>query len=83
VEAANRGVGVLLVSEDLDEVLSLSDRVAVIFEGRILAVIDRADADLETIGLLMGGDTSRLASVDTTDRGGVGAGEPATGGDGA
>ncbi|HRA34923.1 MAG TPA: ABC transporter ATP-binding protein [Acidimicrobiales bacterium] len=83
VEAANRGVGVLLVSEDLDEVLSLSDRVAVIFEGRILAVIDRADADQETIGLLMGGDTSRLASVDTTDRGGVGAGEPATGGDGA
>ncbi|MGN6696159.1 MAG: ABC transporter ATP-binding protein [Aquihabitans sp.] len=59
-EAADRGVGVLLLSEDLDEILSLSDRVAVIYEGRILAVVDRADADVEELGLLMGGDTSHL-----------------------
>ncbi|NLD75768.1 MAG: ABC transporter ATP-binding protein [Acidimicrobiales bacterium] len=62
VEASDSGVGVLLVSEDLDEVLSLSDRVAVIFDGRVLAVLDRHDADVETIGLLMAGDTSRLPS---------------------
>jgi simple sugar transport system ATP-binding protein len=59
-EAADRGVGVLLLSEDLDEILSLSDRVAVIYEGRILAVVDRADADIEELGLLMGGDTTHL-----------------------
>jgi len=59
-EAADRGVGVLLLSEDLDEILSLSDRIAVIYEGRILAVVDRADADVEELGLLMGGDTSHL-----------------------
>ena len=59
--AADRGVGVLLLSEDLDEILSLSDRIAVIYEGRILAVVDRADADIEELGLLMGGDTSHLA----------------------
>ncbi len=63
VEASEQGVGVLLVSEDLDEVLSLSDRVAVIFEGRIVAVLDRSDADVETLGLLMGGDTSHLGAA--------------------
>jgi simple sugar transport system ATP-binding protein len=59
--AADRGVGVLLLSEDLDEILSLADRIAVIYEGRILAVVDRADADVEELGLLMGGDTSHLS----------------------
>ncbi|MFN8016639.1 MAG: ABC transporter ATP-binding protein [Acidimicrobiales bacterium] len=62
-EAADRGVGVLLLSEDLDEILSLSDRVAVIYEGRILAVVDRADADVEELGLLMGGDRSHLETA--------------------
>ena len=62
LDAAGEGVGILLVSEDLDEVLSLSNRVAVIYEGRIVAVLDRADADVETLGLLMGGDTATAAS---------------------
>lgn len=62
VAAAERGVGILLLSEDLDEILSLSDRVAVIYEGRIVATVDRADADLEELGLLMGGDRSRSQS---------------------
>ena len=61
--AADRGVGILLLSEDLDEILSLSDRVAVIYEGAILAVVDRADADVEELGLLMGGDTSHLGGA--------------------
>ena len=43
-DAADRGVGVLLLSEDLDEILALADRIAVIYEGRILAVVDRAEA---------------------------------------
>jgi simple sugar transport system ATP-binding protein len=61
--AADRGVGILLLSEDLDEILSLSDRVAVIYEGAILAVVDRADADVEELGLLMGGDASHLGGA--------------------
>ena len=39
--AADRGVGVLLISEDLDEVLALADRIAVIYEGRIVGVVAR------------------------------------------
>lgn len=55
VEAADGGLGVLLISEDLDEIMSLADRIAVMYEGRIVAVIASDKADRETIGLLMGG----------------------------
>ncbi len=57
VEAADNGVGILLISEDLDEVMSLADRIAVMYEGRIVAVIPAANANREQIGLLMGGAT--------------------------
>jgi simple sugar transport system ATP-binding protein len=50
-----RGAATLLISEDLDELLQLSDRVAVMFEGRILGTVDAHDADVEQIGLLMSG----------------------------
>lgn len=50
-----KGTATLLISEDLDEVLGLSDRIAVVFEGRIVAIIDAADATREGIGLLMAG----------------------------
>ncbi len=46
---------ILLISEDLDEVMQLSDRVVVLFEGRIMGDLSRDDADLETVGLLMSG----------------------------
>ncbi|HLT15780.1 MAG TPA: ABC transporter ATP-binding protein [Acidimicrobiales bacterium] len=59
--AADAGAGVLLISEDLDEVLDLSDRVAVMYEGRIVGVVDRDEADVTELGLLMGGAT--LAEV--------------------
>jgi len=49
------GTAVLLISEDLDEVLALSDRIAVIYEGRIMDVVGRQDATSERIGLLMAG----------------------------
>ena len=49
------GNAILVISEDLDEVLALSDRVAVMFEGRIVAVMDVAEASIEEIGLLMAG----------------------------
>ena len=52
------GIAVLLVSAELDEILSLSDRVAVIFEGHIVAMIPVAEATRERIGLLMAGSTA-------------------------
>ena len=50
-----RGTAVLLVSEDLEEVLTLSDRIAVIFEGELMGIVPSVDADLEEIGLMMAG----------------------------
>jgi general nucleoside transport system ATP-binding protein len=47
------GVAILLVSAELDEVLELSDRVGVMFRGRIVAVLDGRSADREDVGLLM------------------------------
>jgi ABC-type uncharacterized transport system ATPase subunit len=49
------GVGVLLLSLDLDEILLVSDRIAVIYGGRIIGIFDRATADVDKIGPLMGG----------------------------
>jgi simple sugar transport system ATP-binding protein len=51
-------IGVLLISTELEEVLALSDRVAVIFRGRILGVMDRQDIDVERLALMMGGQTA-------------------------
>ncbi len=55
VQQRDKGLAVLLVSSELDEVLSLSDRVAVIYRGKIVALLDAKDADRERIGLLMAG----------------------------
>jgi general nucleoside transport system ATP-binding protein len=54
-EAAGSGVAVLLLSEDLDEILALADRIVVMYEGRILGEFAAAEADVEEIGLLMAG----------------------------
>jgi general nucleoside transport system ATP-binding protein len=53
--AATSGVGVLLISEDLDEILALADRVAVMFEGAIAGERDAGTATPEELGLLMAG----------------------------
>lgn len=47
------GVGVLLISADLDEILELSDRIAVMYRGRLVATFSAAEAQREKIGLLM------------------------------
>jgi ABC-type uncharacterized transport system ATPase subunit len=49
------GSATLLISEDLDEILGLSDRLAVMYEGRIVGLFDAAEADVGEIGLLMTG----------------------------
>ena len=55
IEAANNGVGVLLISEDLDEIMSLADRILVMYEGRIVDNVPADGADRSRIGLTMGG----------------------------
>ena len=55
VGARDRGAAVLLVSAELDEILGLSDRVGVMYDGRIVDVLDAADADRAHVGRLMAG----------------------------
>lgn len=52
---AEEGAGVLLVSSDLDEILEVSDRIAVISRGRITGILPASEATPERVGLLMGG----------------------------
>ena len=49
------GAAILLVSEDLDELLALADRLVVLYEGRIVGEMAAADADVEQLGMLMAG----------------------------
>ncbi|MCX7028441.1 MAG: ABC transporter ATP-binding protein [Spirochaetes bacterium] len=49
------GRGVLFVSEDIDELIQVADRIAVMFEGRIMAIIPAREAEPEKLGLLMAG----------------------------
>ncbi len=51
----DKGSAILLVSSDLGEIMTLSDRIAVIFEGQIMKIFDAQSADKEKIGLLMAG----------------------------
>ena len=53
--AASEGVAVLLISEDLDEILALSDRIVVLYEGSIAGEVEAIDATHEGVGLLMAG----------------------------
>ena len=55
IEQRRNGTAILMISEDLDEVMALSDRIAVIFEGRIMGIVPRDQATPEKLGLLMAG----------------------------
>jgi len=50
-----KGAAVLLVSEDLDEIFDLSDRIAVIYEGEIINIVERGEVNRSQIGLMMAG----------------------------
>jgi ABC-type uncharacterized transport system ATPase subunit len=56
VAARSRGKAVLLVSADLDEIMSLSDRIGVIFKGRIIQEFNQGEATKEQVGLYMTGE---------------------------
>jgi simple sugar transport system ATP-binding protein len=55
IEQRDQGTAILVISEDLDEVFALSDRIAVIYEGQIMGIVDPAAATREQIGLMMAG----------------------------
>lgn len=55
LERRDAGCAVVFLSDDLDEVLLMSDRIAVLYEGRVVDVVLAADAERERLGLLMGG----------------------------
>lgn len=55
IEQREKGRAILLISEDLDEIMALSDRIAVIYEGRIMGILPAKQAEREQIGLLMAG----------------------------
>ncbi len=61
LEHRARGGATLLISAELEEVLTLSDRVAVLFRGRLVAVLDNRDLDVDHLGLLMVGQDAPTA----------------------
>ena len=63
IEARDGGAAVLLISAELDEIMGLTDRIAVMYKGGILAVLDAETATREQLGLLMAGVTQEGAHV--------------------
>jgi simple sugar transport system ATP-binding protein len=63
LDARDGGAGVLLISEDLDEVLQLGDRIAVLYEGEVVGTLDREQAERATVGLMMAGSHRAAAEV--------------------
>ncbi len=61
LEERENGTAVLLISEDLDEVMALSDRIVVMYEGRIVGEVQRGAFDVKLIGALMAGAEPEIA----------------------
>ncbi len=59
LEQREAGTAILLMSEELEELLSLSDRIAVIFDGKIMGTMKAEEADISEIGLMMTGSTKQ------------------------
>ncbi len=55
IEERDRGAAVLMVSTELDEIMEISDRIMVIYEGKIMGIVDQTDATRNGLGLLMAG----------------------------
>ncbi|HVH63186.1 MAG TPA: ABC transporter ATP-binding protein [Candidatus Dormibacteraeota bacterium] len=64
IEKRDAGTAVLLVSAELDEVLELSDRIAVMFRGKLVAFVDGRTADRNQVGLLMATGTTEVEAPD-------------------
>jgi simple sugar transport system ATP-binding protein len=62
VHKRNEGCAVLLISPELDEVMSLSDRIAVMFAGKFIAILQAEEATREQLGLLMAGIEEKVSA---------------------
>ena len=62
IEHRTQMTAVLMISEDLDEIFGLSDRIAVMYEGKIMGIVDPATATREEVGLMMAGVARQEAS---------------------
>ena len=58
LEQSRKGSAVLLISEDLDELLALSHRIAILFHGQLMGVLERDEATVQRIGLLIAGEAA-------------------------
>lgn len=58
IRCRDRGGAVLLVSEDLEELFQICDRIAVMFEGKIMGIVEPGNCDIDEIGLMMAGSRS-------------------------
>ena len=67
IEQRSAGTATLLISEDLDEILNLADRIAVIYEGRIMGVVKREDVSVEELGLMMAGVSGHATAEQETN----------------
>ncbi|WP_079508492.1 ABC transporter ATP-binding protein [Mesobacillus jeotgali] len=61
IEQRDKGKGVLLISFELDEIMNVSDRIAVIYEGKIVAIVDPKETTEQELGLLMAGSKRKEA----------------------
>ena len=61
IDLAARGAAVLVISQDLDELAEIADRIAVMFHGQLSAPLEAAEATREKLGLLMGGADAAAA----------------------
>jgi simple sugar transport system ATP-binding protein len=73
LDARSRGAGVLLVSSELDEVMTLSDRILVMYDGKIVAEFSHDQADEKTLGRFMGGGGAAAATATAAVTGDEGA----------
>ena len=63
IEQRSAGTAILLISEDLDEIQSLSDRIAVMYEGEIVGEMPADEADVEKLGLMMAGASTSFSNI--------------------
>ena len=63
----DQGAAILLISEDLEEVMALSDRILVMFSGEVMGIVDAEGAKIDEIGLMMAGERKEEVEVASTE----------------
>ncbi|HEY6074086.1 MAG TPA: ABC transporter ATP-binding protein [Anaerolineales bacterium] len=68
IDKRDEGTAVLVVSSELDEILALSDRIAVMYRGQIVEIVQRAETSKEQLGLLMAGLKKEADEIKSTEK---------------